>query len=627
MLRLLAFFIIAFPAMATSPSPFQSQIQSSINDSLVADSTFDELAFDRYWLKLNHYRTAFRSDWKTEIDTPDFFLSPAAKTDPLAELIVTVSAFRNTQSSEYEELVCRFPARFRWLNEKLGESWPAVTCDEMNKWRDAIQPQGLTLVFPTAFMNNPSSMFGHTLLRVDAKDQTRNKALVAFAVNFAALPDNSDDAATYALKGLAGQYPGAYSLMPYYEKVKEYSDLESRDMWEYQLNLSEAEVNNVLIHLWELKDARFDYFFIDENCSYQLLSLLQVARDGLELSSQFDYHVIPSDTVSVLRDAGLLKVPEYRPASGTRLLHYSKQLTNAELNATKALMQGEFPDDSFNVESKVKIYEMAYEWLNYRFYNERLLRAEMAPLLTKMLIARSKLRIKSVFTPIPEPSVSPEQGHGSARLGLGFVGLDGTDNAVSITGRLNYHDLFDAPGGFIPGAQISFFDTELRINNSADLELTRLYLMDALSLPVDNTVFDSWSWNARVGMDRQPDLDKLAQRWFGQAGYGKAWGDVNKLHAYALFSGELISGDISYRGLEVGTGVEAGTIWQLSSHNRVGIQANHMYLLDSDIEFHSKVNLTWHWAGARDFAIRSEVGYLNWRSEEKYVQLTGFYYF
>jgi len=623
MLRFFLLFAFTFSAIAATPVP--SDLTAS--KQLSSDTKLQALAFDRYWLKLNHYRAATRSAWKTEIDTPDFFLSSQAKTDPLAELLATVSAFRKQGLSEYQELVCRFPARFLWLNEKLGEEWPSAICDEMKMWRDSIQPQGLTLVFPTAFMNNPSSMFGHTLLRVDAKDQTRNKALVAFAVNFAALPDNSDDAATYALKGLAGQYPGAYSLMPYYEKVKEYSDLESRDMWEYKLNLTEKEVNNVLIHLWELKDARFDYFFIDENCSYQLLSLLQVAREGLELSSQFDYHVIPSDTVAVLRDVGLLNTPEYRPSSGTRLLHYSKQLTDQELTASKAVMLGEFPDGSFTIDSKVKIYEMAYEWLNYRFYDERLLREKMAPLLTKILIARSQLRIKSVFTPIPEPIISPEQGHGSARLGLGLVGLDKADNVISISGRLNYHDLFDAPGGFIPGAQISFFDTELRINDSADVELTRLYLMDALSLPVDNTVFDSWSWNARVGMDRQPGINKLEQRWFGQTGYGKAWGAANKLHSYALFSGELVGGDISYRGLEVGAGIETGAIWQANPTNRIGVQLNHMYLIDSDVEFHTKANLTWHWTADRDFAVRSEVGYLNWRSEEMYAQLTGFYYF
>ena len=74
--------------------------------------------------------------------------------------------------------------------------------------------------------------------------------------------------------------------MPYYRKVREYNDIESRDIWEYKLKLSEEEVSRVLLHLWEMQRAEFDYYFLDENCSYQLLSLLDVAREDLHLTKE-----------------------------------------------------------------------------------------------------------------------------------------------------------------------------------------------------------------------------------------------------------------------------------------------------------------------------------------------------
>lgn len=67
-------------------------------------------------------------------------------------------------------------------------------------------------------MGNPSSMFGHTLLRLDPKDQQQLN-LVSYAVNYAATVAGNDNW-SYAWKGLTGQYPGEYSLMPYYRKVK-----------------------------------------------------------------------------------------------------------------------------------------------------------------------------------------------------------------------------------------------------------------------------------------------------------------------------------------------------------------------------------------------------------------------
>ena len=52
--------------------------------------------------------------------------------------------------------------------------------------------------------------------------------------------------------------------------------------------------------MWELKQIQFDYFFFDENCSYRLLELLQVARPGLQLTTQFPLTAIPTDTVKAI---------------------------------------------------------------------------------------------------------------------------------------------------------------------------------------------------------------------------------------------------------------------------------------------------------------------------------------
>jgi len=36
--------------------------------------------------------------------------------------------------------------------------------------------------------------------------------------------------------------------MPYYLKVREYNDMENRDVWEYELNLSPEEIDRLLMH-------------------------------------------------------------------------------------------------------------------------------------------------------------------------------------------------------------------------------------------------------------------------------------------------------------------------------------------------------------------------------------------
>ena len=215
---------------------------------------------------------------------------------------------------------CRFPARYAWLAAELGFDqgrMPRPQCRRYRDWRSALDAKQLTLVFASAYLDNPGSMYGHTLLRVDAADQDERTRLLAYSISFAAAT-NETNGLIFAVKGLFGGYPGVFAMLPYYVKVREYSDLENRDLWEYELDLSPEELERVLRHAWELLPAYFEYYFFDENCSYHLLALLQVARPDLELTAPFRLWALPVDTVRALTDQlGLVKRIVYRPARST----------------------------------------------------------------------------------------------------------------------------------------------------------------------------------------------------------------------------------------------------------------------------------------------------------------------
>jgi len=587
------------------------------------------LATHPYWLKLGHYRSATLDDWKSEVDSDEFFLSPTGKTSPIDELNATINAFNSDSANpqQAQKNSCQFPARYTWLKTKIKNNWPELNCPELLAWQKIINPKGVTLVFPTAFMNSPSSMFGHTLLRIDAKDQTRHKELLAFAVNFAAEPDGSDNAAMYALKGLIGSYPGKFSLMPYYKKVREYNDLESRDIWEYKLNLSEPQVELILLHLWELQLATFDYFFIDENCSYQLLALLQLAQNDLDLTSSFDMQAIPSDTVAVLRNNNLLQTPNYRPAFGTKLYHYSTQMTDEQLNDARALMQGEpLNTRNYSQLQLVAILEMAYEWLNFEFYDKALDREEIAPRLTKLLLMRSKYKVASPFTKPERPKASPEQGHGSSKITLARTHYNRHSDLTSFAYRLAYHDLLDTSAGFIPGAQISFFDIEGAINDEGNTRLEHFYLLDAMSLAPDNRVFDSWSWNLKMGFDRQPNNNIQQGRWFTKGGYGKSIGNPNTLHGYLLAQIELNNGDITNK-LTAGVGSEAGAVWQINNSHKLALTTNVTWLIDGEVDKHTDLALKWNYSLSRNLSIRTEIKNQHWYTSSTSAKFAIQYYF
>ncbi len=593
----------------------------------VSEQTLTQWSNNVYWLKLGHYLPRYIGGYKSTIDSQKFFLAADGKTDPLAELKARYQAFYQADKTQAATMRCAYPARYTWL-EKQQNRQPVLHCPDMERWRQVLDPAGMTLVFPTAFMNNPSSMFGHTLLRVDAKDQTRNKELVAFAINFAAEPSGNDNSAVYAIKGLIGSYPGRFSVMPYYRKVREYNDMESRDIWEYKLRFTPQEVNRVLLHLWEMQRAELDYFFFDENCSYQLLAILQLARPKLELVTDFPLQAIPSDTVATLEKNHLLEKPRYRPAFGTRLMHESQEVDDRLFAAAKKAKQGDFPSpNDFTPKELAAIYEFAYEWLNFEFYDTGLERDTTAKRLTKLLYQRSRLNVTSPFTPVPTPKVSPEKGHGSARMALGYNYSNTLGNSMTLQWRAAYHDLLDAPQGFIPGAQISFLDTQLSYNESGTARLDRLYVVDAMALAPSNRVFDSLAWNIRTGFDRQPNGDKLSGRWFAQNGYGKAIGQADKLHAYGLLSGEISGGQLTGYDATFGAGIEAGILWQASEHQRIALQGQYFYLVNADADYHSQANLSWQWAIQRNLALRTDAIYQKWHTEDTALRLSAYFYY
>ncbi|MGH8693602.1 MAG: DUF4105 domain-containing protein [Burkholderiales bacterium] len=318
----------------TTPPPARA---GDYLDELTARSRELRLHERREWHRLLHYISNLALPGVHSLaDAPGFFLARDGKTSPQAELEATLASFFSTaeETGDSQNPQCRFIARYAWLDRELAfdpSRLPPQPCKRFNAWRESLNPQGVTLVFPTAYLNNPSSMYGHTLLRIDARDQDERTRLLAYAVNYSASTSETNGI-TFAINGLIGTYHGTFSMMPYYLKVREYNDLENRDIWEYELNLKPEEIDRLLMHIWELGPVWFDYYFFDENCAYYLLEVLEVARPDLDLSSRFRWWAIPTDTVrAVVEQQGLLKRAVYRPSNATLILHRLGLMSASEL--------------------------------------------------------------------------------------------------------------------------------------------------------------------------------------------------------------------------------------------------------------------------------------------------------
>ena len=284
--------------------------------AVVAAARQADLAHDPYWLTLLHYDRGLVG-WRGLIDEPRFWLSPTGKHDPQAELDATLAGLWAEPPADVEQAVAaRFPARAAFLAERLGfrlAELPVPGSPELQQTFADLGVRKAFLIFPTGFLRSPSSMFGHTLLLVQGRNQSQ---LLSQAINYGAETNPNDSGPVSIAKGLAGGYDGYFSIRPYHRTVQEYSDLDQRDIWEYELTLTPAEIERMLAHVWELRGIGSAYFFFDENCSFNLLFLLDAARPGSGLIRQAGAWVIPSETVRWIGAAGLIGTARYRPSRG-----------------------------------------------------------------------------------------------------------------------------------------------------------------------------------------------------------------------------------------------------------------------------------------------------------------------
>ncbi|NUM89498.1 MAG: DUF4105 domain-containing protein, partial [Bdellovibrionales bacterium] len=465
-------------------------------------------------------------------------------------------------ASPDSHVACRFPWRARLLGGGAG-----VACPRLEKWREAFRAESVELVFATAFLNSPSSMYGHTLLKF-RRGGGAGQELLHYTLSFGADTGSSGGLA-YVWKGLTGAFPGFFSSAPFYLKVKEYNHVENRDFWIYPLRLSREETRALVDHAWELREARFDYFFLSKNCSWYLLDFLEAVRPDLSLTARFPAWAIPSDTVRVLEEAGLIGERERRPSRAFWVENRRALLDEEERKLAEAWAKGENPSlAGLSEERRMDVLDAAWDFS--RFREGRGLSRPGGD--AGILAERAKIhRPPRVF---PTEATPPERAHRSARLGL-RSGMAGERTQERISGwprgktffqidyRGSLHDLTDDPEGYEPHSELVMGDLRLRVGEGG-VGLDRADVLRILSIAPQDSWMPRVAWNFTLGA--------RAARWMDcgrcleyrlDAGVGQALSLVrDRVKVFAFANAALRAGP-AFRGgnFQADFGPRGGVLW------------------------------------------------------------------
>ena len=501
----------------------------------------DEAAYSSQWLKLLHYEKD-GGKYVSAVENEEFFLTQEGYKNPQAEYDEAVKLFNEKGNTKK----CDFPARFMVLS-RLGEVKGSLDdCKEYQQFLSDVQPKAVTMLFTDAYMNNPSSMFGHTLFRIDTKRQ--GTQLLAHGANFGA--DTGDEQGPlYILKGLWGGYYGRFGVHPYYDVINLYNNIENRDIWEYGLNLTDDELALFVAHLWEMQEAKIRYYFASKNCSYVLLLMLEAIKPELDLTSEFKHYTVPLATIKAINELpDFVNDVQYRPSRQSKLKHRYKQMNKEQKRVfRKIIRQNEVDLSSLSDEEQADVLETAYQYVQYQYVEKDLELADYRKKSFKLLQARSKIVNQHQYFDELKEGRNPVEAHKAREVGVNF-GFRNGKAFQEISFEPVYTSLLDDSYGLLKGAEIHMVDIAFRHYDIKDkYVLGNLNLLHVESLSGVDVMFSPFSFEIDVAIRRlyNPKTKKDYTAAIAGVNAGQSYALTDDLLMYVMngvsgaYSGEL----------------------------------------------------------------------------------------
>lgn len=534
-------------------------LSSSVHASV--EEIAEKASTSREWHTLMHYKRNMFFALESQADGDGFFFAEDGKYNPKAEMIASILALAADETKQ-----CLFPARFKYLKKVFKIDSRPAECKDYKWWRENLPFHSVTMIFASYYANNPASIFGHTFMRINSSDK---KSISDYGIDFSALTD-TDSGVEFAVRGIFGGYIGQYNMKPYYMKMNEYIENENRDLWEYDLNLTTEQIDRLLDHVWELqKNTYFDYYFFRENCSYQLLTLLEVANPEWHLSDEFDLETIPVDSVkAITRTKGAVKEVHYRPAFKKTVAQRLESLTSLERTQMKSILSEEVKPSEV---SSARVLEAATAQLRYERFEEKNFTPEQEALLKATLIQRAKVGGKveypDVKDTLPVNKLRPDLSHDSQKYSFTYGNNSSFGRYGELTLRASLHDLLDPTNGFPAASQIEMSRWKFRSQGSDNLYLEELKFADAFSLfPVTKDEFQ-WSWRVAGRSYRVNDgsCERCLSHHF-RSGGGIATAVTTDMILYSLINLSAEAGRRLHKGYRIAPGVVAGTVWTIAEN-------------------------------------------------------------
>jgi hypothetical protein len=550
-LALTSAWCLALPAPARAEGPGPAPILSAPQ---VDDARLRQLAAHPTWHGLLHMDAAGRS----EINSPGFFLSPTGAHDAEAELRATLAAYSQPWPDDPNTHPrCSHPSRYFWLSRQLqlpGWRDREPRCLRLEEWGRFDHLQSISVYLVSGYLGNPASTFGHALIKFNTEDAVKLGGLTDVSVNFGALVPPNEPTLRYVYRGLFGGYQAGFSDKYHYTNDQVYGKRESRDMWDYELQLTPDQRLFLAYHLAEVAGRKFDYYFLTKNCGLRIADVLALVT-GQPLGQSARLWYAPVEMFNTLH--ALDQPPQTVLGGPPRFVPSAERMLNAEFSRLDAVQRSvaneAIRDDLQHLgahlstlppEQRLDVLDTLLAYQTYRLeadgaqVDEAMRRAK-----DRILLARLQA-LPRQRPPLEVPQLkSPAQGHAPMMLAAGWLHDTHTGDDKL---RLQWAPFRYELGGFhgLDRSELAVFDTVVDVGAHGATTLTQFDLIRVRKLDTNPAYIEGangLSWEVQTGMRRvvQAGRERRQSHLSGGVGFARQWGSVT---AFAMVDASAQSG-------------------------------------------------------------------------------------
>lgn len=564
------------------------------------------------WLRLLHFRQALFLV-KSQVTGKNFFLAASGATQPKDEMLATIRGFF-ASAEQYKDIndhpQCIFPARMKFINQQLGLSakdWPQVNCPILTRYKNILAAQGVSFAFSSYYTNSPGSAFGHTFFRIHKQksEGQQSSELLDHGIGYAAQVGDVN-AMVYAISGIFGGFRGEFTNTPYYYKVREYNDYEARDIWDYELDITTDEIDYLTLHLWELGNTSFTYYFFTQNCAYHMLSALDASSLRFSFIDKAKPWMLPVDALKlVVHEPGLIKKISYRPSARKVFLKRMDSLAMPERQALIGFIEHRDIDKSLHnlpEAAQVEVLDASLDFVDVAYPEQTVgVQGVGADLKRQLLMKRSELNATSnTVEVLPNPQERPEHGHSSGRFGL-FARQQNQQVFGDLEFRFALHEPLDLAEGYPHNSQIEFGRFRFSQSTIHKWYVQQGDFIRAETLNPINSFEKRMSWKMNFGMRSIESNQRVVALGGGQIGFGAAVEPKPQWLLHSMLIASAYSGfaELGWSATAIYNSYQKRLTSALEGIQWWPHQDQAYTQLSAELRFHSKRDLSWVFKGQK----------------------------